>query len=122
MKAEGVGISSTEQDRGKCDLLIINQSTFIEVPLWARRCPRAGTKGRGVRQLPPVQNQRGQQNHSAGKTNSVLMQYFKKLQMHREQTYGCQGGGGVAQGWSGNLRLEDANYYVKNGKKQGPTV
>ena len=33
---------------------------------------------------------------------------------------GCMGGGGVGEGWTGNLGLADANCYMYNG--QGPTV
>ena len=38
----------------------------------------------------------------------------KKKQTHRyrEQTCGCQGGGGLGEGWDGNLGLADANYYI----------
>ena len=31
---------------------------------------------------------------------------------HREQTCGCQGRGGVGEGWTGSLGLVDANYYI----------
>ena len=31
---------------------------------------------------------------------------------HREQTCGCQGGGGAEEGWIGGLRLADVNYYI----------
>ena len=34
----------------------------------------------------------------------------KQTHGHREQTGGCQGGGG--EGWSGNLGLADANYHI----------
>ena len=36
----------------------------------------------------------------------------KQTHRHREQTYGCQGGGGVWEEWTGNLGLADANYYI----------
>ena len=32
----------------------------------------------------------------------------------REQPYGCQGGRGVAEGWSGRLALADVNQYMQN--------
>ena len=31
---------------------------------------------------------------------------------YREQTCGCQGRGGVGEGWIGSLGLADANYYI----------
>ena len=31
---------------------------------------------------------------------------------HREQTDGCQGGGGWEKGWSGRLGLADVSFYV----------
>ena len=31
---------------------------------------------------------------------------------HREQTCGCQGGGGEGKAWTGSLGLVDANYYI----------
>ena len=34
----------------------------------------------------------------------------KQTQRHGEQTYGCQGRGGV--GWTRNLGVIDANYYI----------
>jgi len=37
----------------------------------------------------------------------------KQKQTHgEEQTYGYQGGGGLAKGWSGRLRLADVSYYT----------
>ena len=36
----------------------------------------------------------------------------KQTRRHREQTCGCQEGGGVREGWSGSLRLADANYFM----------
>ena len=39
----------------------------------------------------------------------------KQTHRHREQTYGCQGGEGVVEGWIGSLGLADANYYIENG-------
>ena len=36
----------------------------------------------------------------------------KQTDTHREQTYGCQRGGGMGESWVGNLRLADANYYI----------
>ena len=39
---------------------------------------------------------------------------IKKTHRHREQTCGCQEGGGRQQGvgWTGSLMLADANYYI----------
>ena len=34
----------------------------------------------------------------------------KQTNGHREQTYGCQGGGEI--GWTGSLWLVNANYYI----------
>ena len=36
----------------------------------------------------------------------------KQTHRHREQTCGCQGGGGIEEGWTGSLGLADANYYI----------
>ena len=36
----------------------------------------------------------------------------KQTHRHRDQTCGCQGGGGEREGWTGNLELVDANYYI----------
>ena len=36
----------------------------------------------------------------------------KQTHKHREQTCGCQGGGWMAEGWTGSLGLADANYYI----------
>ena len=36
----------------------------------------------------------------------------KKKTFHREQTCGCQGGGGEEEGWTESLGLVDANYYI----------
>ena len=43
--------------------------------------------------------------------------FLKKKQTHRcrEETYGCQGGVGVGEGWSGNLGLAVTNYYIQDG-------
>ena len=42
---------------------------------------------------------------------------------HREQTCGCQGGGGMGEGWLRKFGLADANYYIyRMDKQQGPTV
>ena len=38
----------------------------------------------------------------------------KQNQGHREQTGGCQGGGGVGEGWSGSLGSADTNWYIQN--------
>ena len=32
-----------------------------------------------------------------------------------DQTCGCQGGGGVGEGWIWSLGLADANYYIEDG-------
>lgn len=47
----------------------------------------------------------------------------KQTHRHRQQTCGCQGGGGC----SGRLRLADANQYTQNGthkmdKREGPII
>ena len=39
----------------------------------------------------------------------------KQTHRHREQTWGCQGGGETGEGWTGSLGLADANYYIQNG-------
>ena len=31
---------------------------------------------------------------------------------HRKQTNGCQGEGGMGEGWTESLGLADANYYI----------
>ena len=36
----------------------------------------------------------------------------KQIQRHREQTYGCQRGKGVEEGYIRSLGLADANYYI----------
>ena len=36
----------------------------------------------------------------------------KETHRHREQTCGCQGGGGKGEGWTGSLGLVDANCYI----------
>ena len=38
--------------------------------------------------------------------------YETETDSQTEQTCGCQGGGGVGEGWIGSLGLADANYYV----------
>ena len=38
--------------------------------------------------------------------------YETKTDRHREQTCGCQGGGGVGEGWIGSVGLADVNYYI----------
>ena len=40
----------------------------------------------------------------------------KQTQRHREQTCGCQGGGGVREGRIGGLGLADTNYYIQDGQ------
>ena len=39
----------------------------------------------------------------------------KQTQRCRQQTSGCQGGGGVGEGQTESLELADANYYIENG-------
>ena len=36
----------------------------------------------------------------------------KQTPRHGEQTCGCQGGGKEGEGWTGNLGLLGANYYI----------
>ena len=36
----------------------------------------------------------------------------KQTHRHKEQTCGCQGGGGARKGWIGSLGLANANYYI----------
>ena len=43
-------------------------------------------------------------------TNLSLTQ--KQTHRHREQTCVFQGGEGVGEGWTGSLRLIDANFYI----------
>ena len=38
----------------------------------------------------------------------------KHTHRHREQTYDCQGRGGVGEGRTGNLGSVDANYYIQD--------
>ena len=38
--------------------------------------------------------------------------YETETDRHREQTYGCRGGGGMGEGWTGSLGLLDAIYYI----------
>ena len=48
---------------------------------------------------------------------------MKQTHRHREQTCGCQGGGGVGKGRTGSLGLADANRIIYGMDKQkGPTV
>ena len=39
----------------------------------------------------------------------------KQTHRHREQTCGGQRGRGAGKGWSGDLGLADANYYIQIG-------
>ena len=48
-------------------------------------------------------------------TQMNLSTQQKQTHRHREQTCGCQGGGGWEEGWSGSLGLADANYYTEDG-------
>ena len=36
----------------------------------------------------------------------------KHTHRHTEQTCGCRGRAWVEEGWTGSLRLADANYYI----------
>ena len=36
----------------------------------------------------------------------------KQTHRHREQIYGCNGGGVVREGWIGKLGLTDVSYYI----------
>ena len=36
----------------------------------------------------------------------------KQTHRHREQTYGCQGGGGVEEERTASLGLSDAKYFI----------
>ena len=47
-------------------------------------------------------------------TNELPMKQ-KQTHRYREQTCGCQGEGGVGEGWIRNLGLADANWYKYNG-------
>jgi len=39
----------------------------------------------------------------------------RETHRQREQTCGCQGRGGKGEGWTGNLGLVYANYYIYHG-------
>ena len=43
-------------------------------------------------------------------TNELI--HKPETDSHREQTCGCQGGGGVVEEWVGSLGLVDANHYI----------
>ena len=45
-------------------------------------------------------------------TQLNLFMKQKQTHRHREQTYGCQEGRGVGEGWSGKLGLADVSYYI----------
>ena len=45
-------------------------------------------------------------------TQKNLSTKQKQTHRHREQTYGCQGGRSVGEGWIGSLGLGEANYYI----------
>ena len=45
-------------------------------------------------------------------TQMNLFTKQKQTHRHRQQTCGCQEGGGVGEGWSGSLGLADANCYI----------
>ena len=44
---------------------------------------------------------------------------MKQTQRQREQTCGCQRGGGLGEGWIGNMGLGDTNYQRMD-NQQGP--
>ena len=46
-------------------------------------------------------------------TNELI--YKTETDSQREQTGGCQGGGGLRKGWSGRLGLADIRYEIWNG-------
>ena len=45
-------------------------------------------------------------------TQMNLSMRQKQTHRHREQTCGCQRGGGVGRGWNGSLGLAEANHYI----------
>ena len=45
-------------------------------------------------------------------TQMNLSKKQKQAHRHREQTCGCQRGGGVREKWTGSLGLADVNYYI----------
>ena len=52
-----------------------------------------------------------------------LLTKEKRTHRHSEQTYGCMGGRGVGEGWTGNLGLAECKVLVcRMDKQQGPTV
>ena len=42
----------------------------------------------------------------------ILSTKQNQTQTHREQICGCQGEGGVGEGWIGSLGLADVKYYI----------
>ena len=42
----------------------------------------------------------------------MLSMKQKQTHSHKEQTCGCQGGEEVGEGWTGSLKLVDADYYI----------
>ena len=48
-------------------------------------------------------------------TQMNLSMKQKQNHGHREQTGGCQGGGGLGEGWSGRSGLADVGFYMWNG-------
>ena len=42
----------------------------------------------------------------------ILSTKQKPTQTHRDQICGCQGEGGLGEGWIGSLELADAKYYI----------
>ena len=47
---------------------------------------------------------------------------MKQTHRHREQTCGCQEGGGWGRGWIGSLGLAMQTIIYRMDKQQGPTV
>ena len=45
----------------------------------------------------------------------MLSMKQKQTHSHKEQTCGCQGGEEVGEGWTGSLKLVDADYYIQIG-------
>ena len=48
-------------------------------------------------------------------TQMNLSMKQKQTRRHREQTCGCQRGGGMGTGWIGSLGFADVNYYMYDG-------
>ena len=48
-------------------------------------------------------------------TNELIYKTETYSQTQRTDFCGCQGGGGLGEGWIWSLGLADANYYIQNG-------